>query len=109
MDWNNLLTLMGVFLGTAIAAYVGYSKKWPARPPVDPVLAGVGFELGNREQSKQIVEALIRCAVALEILADKRTDEMEEIHRQLLDRLDRRAEQEEASPRRQPRRRRPVK
>lgn len=102
LDWNNIITLAGVGIGTCIAAFIGYSKKWPAKPPVDPVLAGVGFELGNREQSKQIVDALTRIAVALEILADKRTDEIEQIHRSLLDRLDaqeRREEQEEARPR----------
>lgn len=102
LDWNSIVTLAGVAVGTGIAAFIGYSKKWPVKSTQDPVLAGVGFELGNREQSRQIVEALTRCAAALEILADKRTDEMEDMHRALLERLDaqeRREEQEEQRPR----------
>ena len=102
VDWNSIFTLTGVAVGTGVAAFIGYSKKWPVKQTQDPVLAGIGFELGNREQSKQMVEAMTRCAVALEILADKRTDEMEDMHRALLERLDaqeRREEQEEAKPR----------
>ena len=108
MDWNNILTLTGVFLGTAIAAYVGYSRKWPTKP-VDPVLAGVGLGFGDKEQGERLISEMRRCADSLEVLADKRTDEMAEMHRVLLDRLDaqeRREEQEEQRPRRAAPRRR---
>jgi hypothetical protein len=107
VDWNNLFTLAGVLIGTATAAYVGYSKKWPAKP--DPVLTGIGFELSNREQTERLIGEVRGCRVALEVLADRRTEEMEDMHKALLERLDaqeRREEQEEQSPRRHPPRRR---
>lgn len=108
MDWNNALTLAGVFIGAATAAYVGYSKKWTTK--IDhPVLAGVGIELGNREQTERLIGEVRGMRVALEILADRRTEEMEEMHKALLERLDaqeRREEQEEQRPRRPPTRHR---
>lgn len=108
VDWNNFLTLAGVFVGAAIAAYVGYSKKWAAKPE-HTMLTSVGIELGNREQAERLIGEVHGCRLALEALADKRVDEMEEMHRSLLDRLDaqeRREEQEEQRPRRPPPRRR---
>ncbi len=74
-----------------------------------PVLAGIGMELGNKEQTERVIVELAGIRKAVEILADKRTDEIEEMHRALLDRLDaqeRREEQEEQSPHKPPIRRR---
>lgn len=104
------LSAAGVALVIIIAGIGNYLRSLRDKPrPVDPVLAGVGLAFGDKEQTERLISVHMRVAAALETLADKRTDEMAEMHRQLLDRLDRRAEQEEASPRRQPRRRRPVK
>lgn len=107
MDWNNLITLVSVGIGTGAAAYVGYSKQWPAKPATAaPVLTSIGLELGNREQTERLISEVHGCRVALEVLADRRTQEMEDIHRELLDQMHRKEEQEESSPRRQPPRRR---
>ena len=105
MDWTNAITLAGVFIGAAAAAYVGYSKRWPP-PKQDPILTGIGIGFGDREMQERMNGFLGRIAVALEILADRRTEEMEDIHRELLARLDRKQEQEESKPRRMPSRRR---
>ncbi len=108
VDWTNALTLAGVFIGAASAAYVGYSKRWPAKPD-NPVLTGIGIGFGDREMQERLIAEVKGCRLALEVLADKRTDEIEELHRSLLDRMDaqeRREEQEEQRPRRQPARRR---
>ncbi|RWF66827.1 hypothetical protein [Mesorhizobium sp.] len=102
MDWNNLLTLAGVFIGAAVAAYVGYSKRWPAKPD-GPVLTAIGVELGNREQTERLIGFVARCATALEVLADRRTEELSDMHQELLDRLDK---AEQHARRRQPARRR---
>ena len=102
VDWTNAITLAGVFIGAATAAYVGYSKRWPAGKPENPVLTGIGFELGNREQTERLIAEVHGCRAALEILADRRTEEMEDMHKALLERLDRREEQEAQRPRRQP-------
>ena len=99
MDWTNAITLAGVFLGAATAAYVGYSKRWPAKPD-NPVLTGIGIGFGDREQHERLIVEVRGCRLALEILADRRTEEMEDIHRELLERLDRREEQEAQKPRR---------
>lgn len=105
MDWTNAITLAGVFLGAATAAYVGYSKRWPP-PKQDPILAGIGIGFGDREMQERLINELKGCRVALEVLADRRTEEMEDMHKALLERLDRREEQEAQKPRRQPPRRR---
>lgn len=103
MDWTNAITLVGVFMGAATAAYVGYSKRWPAKPEA-PVLTAIGVELGNREQTERLIAEVHGCRVALEVLADRRTEEIEDIHKELLERMDR-AEQMQKTRRAPPRRR----
>lgn len=101
-------------LGTAavgavvvVGAIGNYLRTLRERPRgLDAVVAGVGLGFGDKEQTERVIAVLDRCAKALEALADKRTDEMEEMHKTLLDRLDRREEQEESGPRRHPPRRR---
>lgn len=69
MDWNNALTLAGVFIGAATAAYVGYSKKWPNKQE-HQVLTSVGIELGNREQTERLIEHTKRLADGVERIGD---------------------------------------
>jgi hypothetical protein len=104
-----VLATGAVGLVVVIGAIGQYLKSLKTTPAQSSVLQGVGIELGNREQTERLIGVQTRIAVALEALADKRTSEMEDIHRELLDRLDRREEQEEAQrrpdPQRSPRRR----
>lgn len=96
-----------VVIVSAIGNYLRALKEKPRG--MDAVVAGVGFGFGDKEQCERVISVLERCARALEALADKRTDEMEEMHKALLERLDaqeRREEQEEQVPRRHPPRRR---
>lgn len=93
----------------AMGQYLRSLRASPAVKATDPVLAGIAVAFGDREQGERLITVLERCAKALEALADKRADEMEEMQKALLERLDaadRRAEQEEQKPRRQPARRR---
>lgn len=93
----------------AIGQYLRSLKTPPAVKATDPVIAGIAVAYGDKEQTERLIATLGRCATALEALADKRADEMEEMQKALLERLDaadRRAEQEEQRPRRQPPRRR---
>ncbi|MER9937396.1 hypothetical protein [Mesorhizobium sp. M0088] len=87
MDWTNAITLAGVFIGAATAAYVGYSKRWPAKPD-NPVLTGIALGYGDKEQTERLITEVRGCRVALEALADKRVDEMEHMQKELLERLD---------------------
>ena len=102
--------IAGAYGGIITLAAIGRYLTLPKiRRHADPVLASVGLELGNREQTERLIAEVHGCRLALETLADKRTDEIEELHRSLLDRMDaqeRREEQEEQRPRRQPPRRR---
>ncbi len=84
----------------AIGQYINRPKQ-PAKQ--DPVLTGIGMAFGDREQTERLIAVFARCAIALETLADRRASELEDMHRQVMDRLDmqhRREEQEE--PRRRP-------
>ena len=109
VDLHDLITNAAFFIIALIAGAGAYLRRRPRpAPAVDPVVAGVGFGLMERQQAEQLIEQVKRCAVALEVLADRRTEEMEDIHKALLERLDaqeRREEQEEPRPR--PFRRRP--
>jgi hypothetical protein len=102
-----VLATGAVGLVVVIGAIGQYLKSLKTTPQSQSsVLQGVGIELGNREQTERLIGIQTRIAVALESLADKRTSEMEEIQRKLLERLDRREEQEEAGRRPDPPRRR---
>lgn len=70
LSLSEAVTLAGVLIGTALAAYIGYFRKNAAPPPTDPVLTSVGLELGNRKQIDQIITELKRIADAL---TDKNT------------------------------------
>ena len=104
VELNDFLTLAGVFVGGVIAGLIGYFRpKKQAVRSSDPVLTGVGMAFGEHDQMERLVGQVKRIAESLDVLADRRTDELEDIHRELLARLDmqeRRKEQEE--PRRRP-------
>lgn len=91
---NEIWVPAAVFFGTAIAAFIGYFRKLPAPKAQDPVIAGIAVAYGDREQTERLIGEVKRCATALEVLADRRTEEIEEMHQKLLDRLDR-AEQQQ--------------
>jgi hypothetical protein len=84
VDWNNALTLAGVFIGAATAAYVGYSKKWPNKPD-HPVLTSVGIELGSREQTERLIEQVKRIA---DVLEDKAQAKIEDKLEDLAEKVD---------------------
>lgn len=104
-----LLGTAGVGAVVLIGAIGNYLRSLREKPRAsDPVIAGIGLAFGDREQSERMISALTRMAAAMEILADRRTDEMADIQKALLERLDaqeRREEQEQERSRRPPRRR----
>ncbi|MER9196416.1 hypothetical protein NKI13_24545 [Mesorhizobium australicum] len=96
----------GIILLAAVGRYLTLPRHAAKN---DPVLAGVGLELGSREQTERLIGEVHGIRIAVEILADRRTEEFQEMHQELLERMDtqeRRKEQEEQKPRRQPPRRR---
>lgn len=101
VEASEIITLAGVFVGGILAGAIGYLRKAPASQQ-QPVLQGIGMELGNKEQSERLIEQVKRIADGMDILSDKRTDEFQDMHKALLERLDaqeRREEQEEQRPR----------
>lgn len=97
---------LGLVLGLGALGQYLRTLRSPAKP-LDPVLVGIGIGYGDKEQAERLIAATVRMAVAMETLADKRTGEMVDIHKALLERLDaqqRREEQEEQRPRRSVRR-----
>lgn len=90
-----------ILLLVAVGQYLNRPKQQALKS--DPVLTGVGMAFGEHDQMERLIVQTKRIADSMDILADKRTDELEDIHRALLARLDmqeRREEQEE--PRRRP-------
>ncbi|MGX9145958.1 hypothetical protein [Mesorhizobium sp. 128a] len=93
---NEYWVPIGVFLGTAFAAFIGYFRKVPPPKTPDPVIAGIAVGFGDREQSERVITEIramtaeVRgCRVALEVLADRRTEEIEDMQQKLLEQLDR--------------------
>ena len=78
----------GVLIAAAVAALAGYygprvfGKSPPAK--VDPVLSGIALALGDKEQSERIIATLERIARALEAIADKRQNDMQETLEELV-------------------------
>lgn len=76
--------LAGVFIGATVAGLIGYFRKRPQAN--DPVLAGVGIELGSRGQMDMLIAALNRIG---DILENKKQSAMEAKLQDILERLDR--------------------
>lgn len=69
-----------------VGAIGQYLRTYRARPTqLDPVLAGVGLELGNRQQADQIIFQLKRIADAL---TDKNTADVNDRLDELAEKVD---------------------
>lgn len=86
----------GIILLAALGRYLTLPKHAAKH---DPILASVGLELGNREQTERLIGEVHGCRVALEVLADRRTEEFQDMHKELLERMD---EQERRHAQRRP-------
>jgi hypothetical protein len=105
MTTSELATYGGLFFAGLFSGLVAYFRKnpLPANPPVNNA-ALTAIEFGTREQFERLIELHNRMVHALEVLSDKRSTEIAEIHQELLDRLDSQ-EQELRKRRPAPRRR----
>jgi len=79
---------VGGFIALGAIGHYLRSLRAKPTPAPDTAIVGIGMELGNREQTERLIAQVTRIADGMDILADKRTDEMEEIHKNLLARLD---------------------
>lgn len=84
MDQNELITLAGVFFGGLIAGALSYLKKPKPTMSQDPVLAGIGMELGNKAQMKELIEAVKGIERAIR---DEKQNELTDVIEQLMDEL----------------------
>ncbi len=81
---TDLVTLAGVFVGGIIAAYIGYKQKPTPPSGQAAVMAGVGYELGNREQMAMLTHEVKRIADALtDKNAETITDRLDELTQRL--------------------------
>lgn len=87
VDWDSIAVLIGAGLGAAVAAYFGYSKKWPDKPQQDPVLAGIGLELGNREQGDRLITEVAGIRKAVETIADRKQNDMQDTLEEIVEQL----------------------
>jgi hypothetical protein len=80
--------IAGIYSAILFFAVLGRYLLLPKRAMgADPVLAGVGLELGTREQIDHLVLQVKRCADALERLADKRQDEIQETLEEIVEEM----------------------
>jgi hypothetical protein len=85
---NELVTLAGVFVGTAVAALIAYLKKPVPKPEPNAIVTGIGLELGNRLQLDEMNMQLRRIADAAEILADRKQAELSETLKELVEKVE---------------------
>lgn len=71
-----------IFMFAGLWAYFRSPKQSP--PTQSPVLTGVGMEFGNREQTERLIAAVNRVA---DEIANRKTDEMTDTMKELLERL----------------------
>lgn len=82
---NESLAAAAFFIVSMLAAAWGYLRK-PAPPQkTDPVLTGIGVELGNRVQMQELVEAVNRVA---DEIANKKQEEVVDKLDEALRRMD---------------------
>ncbi len=85
MPDNETLKNAAAFIAFLLAGLWAYFRSPKPQPPVaSPVLAGVGMELGNREQTERLIAAINRVA---DEIANRKTDEMTDTMNELLERL----------------------
>lgn len=71
-DWNNVITLVGVGLGTSVAAYVGYFRKGAAAVPSEHVeIAGALVDSTSVRQLAAAIEASTMESIARRHDAEK--------------------------------------
>jgi hypothetical protein len=87
VDKTELFTNIGVLLAGVFAGLYAYATKKEPKPE-SIVAASIGLELGNRIQADQLIEQVTRCADYLEVLADRKTEEIDDNIKQVLKRLD---------------------
>lgn len=85
---NEVVTLAAVFIGTAIAAAIAYLRKPGPKPEANPIVTGIGIELGNRLQFEEMNAQLKRIADAAEILADRKQAELSETLKELVEKVE---------------------
>ena len=76
---TNIGSSIGWLLAAGLSGLVMYWRTRPAKPiEQNPVLTGIGMELGNKEQTERLIAQVERCADSLEVLADRRTAEIDD-------------------------------
>lgn len=82
---TDIITLLGVFIGTTLAVLLGY-RSTKATPKPDPVVSGVGMELGSRAQIDMLIEQVRRIG---DILEGKKTQGIEAKMEEMLEQIGR--------------------
>jgi hypothetical protein len=88
---NEILAGAAFFVGTVIATVIAYITKRPQPVHRDAVIAGVGLEIGNKQQQAEMNEHLKSMAESLRILADRKQAAFED---KVMDALERMEERE---------------
>jgi hypothetical protein len=60
VDTTDILTNIGILVGTASAAWIAYKTKNPEKPPplANAIVSGIGLEIGNKDQTDRKQEAI---------------------------------------------------
>lgn len=75
-----------IIIAGAIGQYIQMRRDKKAE--VNPIIAGVGLELGNRHQMDALISEVAGIRRAAEVIADRRTSELKDMYETLLERLD---------------------
>lgn len=96
MELTPELLASGVVGVIVVLGAIGqYLRTFKAKPPQDPVLAGVGIELGNREQTERVIAQLKRIADAL---TEKNASDISDRLEDLAEKVDEALSHRRASP-----------
>lgn len=94
VDKADILSGAGFFIAAILAGLWGYFGR-PAKKETDPIVASFGIGWMEREQTQMFLSAIERSARAqeriadaLEVLADKRQDNMEDSLEEMAKKID---------------------
>lgn len=86
LNLSNVLLALGGFIGTAIAAFIGYKvPRKPEQQQQGSILAAIGTELGSRADIKMLTDAVIRIG---DIMENKHDAELAANMKEVLQRMD---------------------
>lgn len=90
---SELVATLGTVLGALFVALIAVANylrtKEKPQQQSTAVLTGIGLAFGDKLQTEELIKQVTRIANGIDVLADRRTDDMADMQKELIERMDR--------------------